>query len=95
MDCLEREVAINSVLDSLQINPTAAAACLSECKRASASVVVCDVRVRSSAKTRSVRYLARFLELLRFIEVYRWSRANQVRPLMHSQEPRQRERELE
>ena len=57
---------INSVLDLLQISPTAAAADSSGCKRASASAMVCDVRARSSAKSRSVRYLAGFRELLRF-----------------------------
>ena len=66
MDCSEREVVMNSVLDSLQISPTAAVSDSSECKRASASTMDCDVRARSSAQSRSVSYLAGFREPLRF-----------------------------
>ena len=54
---------MNSLLDSLQISPTAAVADSSECERAFASAMVCDVRARSSAKSRTVRYLARFRDL--------------------------------
>jgi hypothetical protein len=58
---------MNSLLDSLQISPTAAVADSSECKRAFASAMVCDVRARSSAKSRTVRYLARFRDLLVYL----------------------------
>ena len=54
------------ILDSLQISPTAPAADSSEGKRFSALGIVCDVRTRSSANSRSVRYLAEFREPLRF-----------------------------